>query len=342
MTLLNISTKKMILVLVAVIFSASATVLIFMSGEAATITGNSPFASIKLVHGVNTGILKPSEERWFRLTPGQPGQTNNIEQALTLVVTPARLMDTGLIKMQIFEENQVLQFYQNLSSQMHNLGAGQQVDRDGNPETGEFLWSGWLTGESAYYVQVTNSNTIPIDYWLFTDNVSSYELGQPSIAPAVPAVVESAEVEIEVAAPPAEPVNPADNGPDTAHPLQFDRNKGGLEPGEQVWFSVTMNDSNGAHYESLALTLVVTPDNNGGRAGQIVMDIFPPEGVAGQNMMGRGSVITRDNDPFTGEQIWAGTVMDGARHYIRLTNGADIHMDYWLFTGDVQNPNLGE
>lgn len=333
MALLKISMKQTILILVALIFSLSATVLIFLSGDAATITGNSPFASINLVNGVNTGILKSGEERWFRLTPGQPGQTQNLEQALTLVVTPANLMDVGQIQMQIFEESQVLKFYQNQTAHLNNLGAGQALDRDGNPETGEFLWNGWLTGQGNYYVQVTNSNTIPIDYWLFTGDVSSYELGQPAAAPAPAEPVDS-----PAPAEPVEVVNPANNNFNSAHPLQFGRNTGGLEPGQEVWFSLTLNDSNGAHYEPLALTLIATPDDNGGRIHRVTMDIFPPEGAA----MGRGSVITRDNDPFTGEQIWAGTVMDGAPHYIRLTNGTGVHIDYWLFTGDVQNPNLGE
>jgi len=340
MALFNISTKQIILILVALVFSLSATVLIFLSGNAATITGNSPFASIKLVDGVNTGILKPGEGRWFRLTPGRTGQTQSLEQSLTLIVTPANLMDVGQIGMQIFEEGQVLKFYRNQTDHLNNLGAGQPLDRDHNPETGEFLWNGWLTGQDNYYVQVTNNNTIPVDYWLFTGDVSNYQLGQSEPVSVAPEPATTVTPPPTVAA--AEPSSPADNSPDTAHPLQFGRNRGQLAPGQEVWFSITINDSNGAYYEPLALTLIATPDDNGQRIRQIAMDIFPPEGIAGQQMMGRGSVITRDNDPFTGEQIWAGTIMDDAPHYIRLTNGANTPIDYWLFTGDIQNPNLKE
>jgi hypothetical protein len=328
---------KVTLWLLSAGFAAGAAALIFFSGSAATVTGSSPFAAISMVEGVNTGILGPGEERWFRFVPGQNGEISPVEKALTLVITPGTQLDVNRVSMQIFEDKRIRLFFLTPGGRMANIGAGQLISRDHNPDTGELFWAGWLPGQQVHYLQLTNSNNIPADYWLFTGNVDNYNLGQPA-APAAPVEALPAPA---VAAVPA--VNPPAAGlaPNTAQSLQMGRTKGRLSPGQETWFTFALPDTNGAGYESLALTLVFTPDD-GNRVRQIGLDLLTAASVQRADLpsVGRGSIVFRDNNPLTGEQIWSGAVIDGDTYYLRLQNNSPAQIDFWLFTGDVFAPAL--
>jgi hypothetical protein len=58
--------------------------------------------------------------------------------------------------------------------------------------------------------------------------------------------------------------------------------------------------------------------------------------------MGAGSVVFRDDNPDTGEKFWNGWVVDNDLYYVQIRNGTDVYTDYWLYTGDVYGPELGE
>ncbi|MEW5957815.1 MAG: hypothetical protein AB1801_08845, partial [Chloroflexota bacterium] len=310
------------------IFAIAATLLIFLSTSAATVMGQTPFASISLVEGINTGVLGPGEQRWFRFRPDEQGAPVQAEQSLTFIFTPGDGNHIGSVNMQLFEEKQLPLFFLD-SRKMANLGAGQIVARDNNPETGELFWNGWLFGDQSYYVQLANGSQTPVDYWLFTDDVISYPLGQ-SVAAAQ--------------------CKPAQVGakPQTAVPLQFGQNQGQLNPGEAIWYSFSVTDTDGEFFEPLALTMIVTPDN-GNRIRNITFDIYPAGQVQGWtpgnhapiNNIGAGSVVFRDENPLTGERVWSGWVIDSDLYYLQIRNGNDISMDYWLFAGDIYNSNLG-
>ena len=64
------------------------------------------------------------------------------------------------------------------TDQLRNVGAGSIVSRDGDPNTGELLWSGWLVDGESYYVRLRNDADVPINYWLFTDDVIHPELDE--------------------------------------------------------------------------------------------------------------------------------------------------------------------
>ena len=49
-----------------------------------------------------------------------------------------------------------------------------------------------------------------------------------------------------------------------------------------------------------------------------------------------------DHNPLTGEKFWNGWVVDNDLYYVQIRNGTDVHTDYWLYTGDVYGPELGE
>jgi hypothetical protein len=326
---------KGLLLLVAVVFAIAATLLVILSTSAATVTGQTPFVPISLIDGVNTGILGPGEQRWFKFFPGEPGEASHVEKSFTFIFTPGEDGNQNRhVEMQIFEENQLPFFYPRDVSKMTNLGAGQVVSRDNNSQTGERFWTGWLFSEQSYYVQLSNNGDTALDYWLLTDNVISYPLDEPETGTAT-SMAES------------EPIV-AGTAPRAAIPLKSGQNKGSLNPGAEIWYSFSLSDADDEFFEEMALTMVVTPDD-GHRIRHVTFDIFTARGVQNWspgdnsqiNNIGAGSVVYRDNNPLTGERIWSGWVVDNDLYYVQIRNGADIRMDYWLFTGDVYNPNLG-
>lgn len=169
------SSFKIFLFLMAVVFAIAAVILVFFTTSAATAAGSAPAMAVSLVSGPNTGLLGPGEQRWFRLTTGQDAF---LPQSLSLIFTPDNGQRASRINLQIFTEQQMPWFYFGDTSKMANLGAGQVVIRDHNPETGELFWTGWLPGQSSYYIQVQNGSDAPIDYWLFPADVSNYPLGE--------------------------------------------------------------------------------------------------------------------------------------------------------------------
>ena len=188
----------MMLVVVAIRWAAPQAV-----AEAAL--GLSPFTAFSLNPGRNTGILAPGESRWYALGANPDGAFQR-QADLTFFFTPDDGNRAYRVSFQIFPAEQIMRWYANDVSQMQNMGAGGVVSRDGNPVTGELLWSGWVANDQAYFIQVSNGADVPIDYWLFTDNVMAAELG-PSTDPA-PAT----------SGRPAAPPAPADSNPPPAQP----------------------------------------------------------------------------------------------------------------------------
>lgn len=329
---------KTILLLVACLFAGSATLLIILATSAATVTGSSPFVPISVVDAANTGILGPGEARWYKLSSG--GQQVPYEQSLTFFFTPGNGHHRGRVGLGIYEENQLQFFYPGDASRMANLGAGQSVERDNNPETGELFWTGWLPGQNSYYIQLTNGSDGAIDYWLIPADISGYPLGEEEKPEVIQPVITS---HLEPTPMPA-----SGHNPQAAISLANNHNRGNLNPGDESWYSFTITDADPEHFEEMALTMVTTPDN-GQRIWQISFDIFTAGEIqrwlAGHssqiNNVGAGSVVDRDNNPVTGERVWRGWIIEGEVYYVRIKNSADVPMDYWLFTGDIYNPELG-
>lgn len=178
--------------------------------------GLSPLTAFPLNPGRNTGILAPGESRWYELGANPDGAFQR-QADLTFFFTPDDGNRAYRVSFQIFPAEQIMRWYSNDVSQMQNMGAGGVVSRDGNPVTGELLWSGWVANDQAYFIQVSNGADVPIDYWLFTDNVMAAELGpstDPTPAPPAPAEANSNPPPAELSAAPlpaevnAEPLLP--------------------------------------------------------------------------------------------------------------------------------------
>jgi hypothetical protein len=308
----------------ALIFAAAAVVLIIFATSAATTTGSAPALAVSLVAGANTGLMTPGEQRWFRFTPDGGG---HLEKSLTLMFTPGYNPSAAQVQFQLFEENQVT------SGNMANFGAGQVVSRDGNPETGELLWTGWVFGQQNYYVQILNGSNTSIDYWFFTDNVSSYALGNTSTQAVV----------LPTATPASQPVavQPALL---TTTAVQ----RGHLLPHSTQWYSVDQSRASGeGQFVNLSYTLFFTPED-GSRGPRVNFKLFPAQAVerwqrgeiAELVNFGAGALVSRDGDPNTGERVWQGVVLKNDAYRLAIENNSDAPIDYWLFEGDIYHPNL--
>jgi hypothetical protein len=319
---------KGLLFLVGITFAVAAVVLLTVLTSAATVTGVAPASAISLVEGLNTGVLGPGEQRWFKLRPHQEDPATELQKSFTLIFTPFEVNRLQSVSLQLFDESQLMFFDDVEAGHIANFGAGQAVTRDNNPQTGELFWTGWLLGEKNYYIQLMNGSNATLNYWLFDSDVYGPALGPTPV-------------------PTSTPVFAGGTAPQTAITLAPDKNWGGLEPGQEAWYSFSMADLNPAGFEEMALTMVTTPDD-GNRIRYMTFDVFTADGVrrwapgdnSHINNIGAGSVVYRDNNPLTGERVWSGWLVENQPYYVQIRNGADVHMDYWLFKGDIYNPEL--
>ncbi len=139
--------------------------------------GLSPFTAIPLNDGRNTGTLASGEARWYTFVPGGNEAAFQRRVDMTLFFTPDDGNRVHLVNFQIFSAGQITRWRGDDADSVQNLGSGGVVSRDGNPLTGELLWSGWVVDSETYYIRVLNGADVSIDYWLFTDNVIAAELG---------------------------------------------------------------------------------------------------------------------------------------------------------------------
>jgi hypothetical protein len=67
---------------------------------------------------------------------------------------------------------------------------------------------------------------------------------------------------------------------------------------------------------------------------------WSPENRFGMANLGAGGLVTRDDNPLTGEKSWSGWVINWETYYVRIVNNTSGPIDYWLFKGDVYYPQL--
>jgi len=127
-------------------------------------------------------------------------------------------------------------------------------------------------------------------------------------------------------------------------------NVGKLAPGGEHWYSFVRHEDNDKKMIArMSLTLFSTP-TDGNTSHYINFHIYPagqlriwqrgtPEDMV---QMGEGQWVSRDHDPVTGERVWGGTVVNGDRYLVRVVNGSNTVIDYYLITDDVFHTELGD
>ena len=325
---------KYFLVLAALIFGIAAAFLVSMYSSAATATGSSPDLAISLTSGVSTGILGPGQRRWFRVTPDQyREQYQNMH--LSMFFTTNDDSPRHPVNFELYTGNDVMEWQQGNKSDLSNFGAGMPVSRDGDLRVGERIWQGTVLRDETYYLAVDNNSDARIDYWLVDNDTVVAEIETQSETDS--AVVNNPQKALPIQG----------SAPHAAIPLVEYRNTGNLLPGQEMWYSLSVDNNRQEQYEPVALTLIFTPDD-GSRIQYVTMDVFTPdavvawspEGNLAMNNIGAGSIVYRDNNPQTGERFWNGWVINNDLYYVRVKNNADQPIDYWLFNGDVYSPEL--
>lgn len=300
-----------------------------------TEAGIDPLSPAELsADGVTHGKLSANESGWYTFEFPDPDNQRSIKEVeYTLFYTPMDGNLRHLVNFELFRAGEADFWARGDGAEgMTNFGAGAIVERDRNYLTGERLWSGAVLNGDTYLLSVKNDTGIEIDYWLVEGDVYDFELEGPTFAAT------------KVYAPGAAPT--------TSLPLVLGENVGKLMPGEQAWHSFFITDFDNEAFEQMALTMVATPAD-GNRDHYVTFEVFragPDVQYWSEtdldntqiNNMGAGSLVVRDDNPWTMERFWNGWVLDNNLYLVQVRNGSDVPIDYHLFTGDVYRPPLGE
>ncbi|MBN1991803.1 MAG: hypothetical protein JW953_03810 [Anaerolineae bacterium] len=125
-------------------------------------------------------------------------------------------------------------------------------------------------------------------------------------------------------------------------------NIGRLAPKTEHWYTFTAGKVDDIRFEDMSLTIFFTPGEPN-LASNVIFEMF----TAGQyhiwergtpndmEHFGVGSWVSRDGDYNTGERLWRGMVIDGDQYFVKLTNGSNEWIDYYLIPGDIINIEMG-
>ncbi len=147
---------------------------------------------------------------------------------------------------------------------------------------------------------------------------------------------------------PPDPVKGDNIYPNQPLELLDGANIGRLAPKTEHWYTFSRSDLDEDIIENMSLTMFFTPGEPN-IARNVIFEMFTgsqyqiwDRGTPDQmEHFGAGSWLSRDGDYLTGERLWHGSIVDGDRYYVKVTNGADTWIDYHLLTGDIINIEMG-
>jgi hypothetical protein len=288
--------------------------------------GSSPTAALALEEGANEGLLKAGTEKWYTFVKSRKADSLTEHMYLTLVQAPGGWMVTDNVGFQVFTIRTLGLWA--WSDKTANTGAGETVERDGDPNTGEHIWSGDVMRGEIYYVRLFNNSASDVGYKLFTNDVIHSLFGP------LPVAAQQA------------PADPGSN-PAVALPLAATEYTGGkLGPGGSRWYTFNRPKLTAAPTEYVAMTLIHVP-GEGNITNRVGFQLFTADSLAlwarGDKMVntGAGAIVERDGNPNTGEHLWAGYVMRGLDYYVQVFNGSGTNIDYRLYQGDVIHTDIG-
>jgi hypothetical protein len=290
--------------------------------------GNVPSEAVYLGEGQATGHLAPGEAAWYVYEPYVGDGATEQAGVLTLIFTPAVALgaDVSGVNFEIFSPGQVTSG-EDITT-VPPIGMGGYVSRDGDPNTAEYLWQGILPVPATYYVRVYNDTAIAIDYWLFVGDVIASELGSETVEAAVADESLEPEPAVTLRLPLVETIS------------------GHLDTEGEAWYTVVPFGPGGHGVRSdYAFTLFFTP-RYGPIGDRVAFEILTPEQLVLRQQgnpylnTGAGAIVSRDGDPLTGERLWSGQLMGYQTYLVRIFNGSDVPIDFWLFQGDIEHATL--
>jgi len=295
--------------------------------ERGTAAGN----AAPLAANLNRGSLAPHATYWYTFSYNDFSDGKKFQDLnFSLFFAPDNGNRRHHVNFELFTARAIEAWQHGDRDSLNNFGAGMLVSRDGGFNTGERMWQGTVRKGDTYFLAVKNGADVPIDFWLFDDDIDNPEFGPKPNPTPLPTFAEGA-------------------APQASIPLVAQKNTGGLEPGQEVWYSFSVNDDNDREFfKEVDLTFIFTPDD-GNRIWNVNVEVFTADSVrnwspgdnSNINNVGAGSVVYRDNNAQTGERFWSGWVVENDLYYVQIRNGTAVPIDYWLFTGDVYGPELG-
>lgn len=169
--------------------------------------------------------------------------------------------------------------------------------------------------------------------------------------PVTPPNAETNDAPVKPTPPPATPTpyQPVNIYPNNPLEFRFDEvNSGRLSPYGVHWYSLLLSDLDDEMIEDFEITMFTTP-SNGFIDSRVNFALFPANQyhIWGRGMtndmehFGLGMWLSRDKDDHTGERLWSGSLVDGARYLVKVKNDSPVEVDYYLFAGDIVNAELG-
>ncbi len=206
---------------------------------------------------------------------------------------------------------------------------------------------GWLPDSEG---AATSPAAVPIDPKTIAEPVVD-EVGPETEVLDVTALDVMAEKEIEelILTTVPDPTTGESIYPNQPVALLYGPNTGVLAPKSEHWYEFTPGKLDGKLIENFSTTMFFTPGEPN-LARHVTFELFDGgqyhiwERGTPQDMahFGAGSWVSRDNDYMTGERLWHGTVVDGNKYFIKITNGTSKWIDYHLVPDDIINTELGK
>jgi stress response protein SCP2 len=364
---------------------------------APAVAGSSDLAPIAMTinAGQNvsqSGTLNPGQSVWYSVTVNDPhgryevdanhtgngdinesNTPNEVDRPpldMSLFVTPGSGNYNDHVNMKLYTGV-------NAVNAGTDFGAGNIVPRTsdfhGDPNVGQQNYSGWVDSGIPTLIQITNNNSVPISYDLFTANMTNVTLGGAAqtapVAAQMTTTTSTATGAAKLAAPAVVPSGANSNSPIalSINAGQDVSESGTLQPGQSVWYSVTVNSSssqyevdnnhtgNGDINESntpnelerppLDLSLFVTP-GSGNHNDHVNMSLYAGQSAVNAGItFGAGNLVPQGSDfkgdPNVGQQTYSGWVDNGIPTLIQITNNNNVPISYHLFTSNMTNVSLG-
>ncbi len=285
----------------------------------------------------NVNRLAPHAEHWYTFLKNDFDNVLFEQMALTLFVTPGNGNITNLVNFAIFTGDQYQVWQRGTPDDMKNMGVGQRVSRDNDPNTGERLWRGMIVDGDRYYIKVRNDSDVWIDYYLLQGDIINTELGDaPNTVSAAPVSVPMPE---KLSQP--ESVPP---GTDIANPLtaHLGANRGRLTAGEDVWLAFRFQNFARKEPEQRHYTMLLKESPGLGYVANYVnLEIYTYPQLDlwlrgdGNLMTPMGVGSRQEYNPDTNTQLfaWDGYFVSDTTYFLRIRNDSEVSLFYDL---DIQ------
>jgi hypothetical protein len=145
--------------------------------EAPAAPGSNPAVAVSLpAEEYTSDRLGPGESYWYTFNRPKLTADPTEYMALTLIHVPGGWRITDNVGFQIFTGDKLALWAR--GDKLANTGAGTTYERDGDPNTGEHFWAGYVMRGLDYYMELFNHSDAEIEYRLYQGEVVHTDIGR--------------------------------------------------------------------------------------------------------------------------------------------------------------------